>query len=407
MALAGFGLVACERVHRSICLPAGPGEFCADPRDQDALVVELLRLIAEAGHDLRGLLERRAARISASGVVRLGQRPGVERPSESQLLAHDVVALDLAIPVKRDGCGSMMSAQWAKGHGGLYRYYRCTRKGGNCSEPYVQEGALAIQCADILRPLSITSGEAAILHTLVDQEAANSGKAVEAASAQVADRLTAVQTKLNKLTRAYLDEVLDEESFHASKAELVVEKVALKQEKATLQKTGASYWIEPTKEFINTLETTGNCQEAKSPNELSQLVRKIGTNLLISRKKVTFDFSPPYDFASVFLAETRAAFETSPAHQTPLSGPSSVWCSGQDLNLHALRQRLLRPSCLPIPPPERSDPTLAVCGRKFNAQFGPPGAGFRRFTRRTPPAPIRSAGFPRRGKSIRRPRSAG
>ena len=27
---------------------------------------------------------------------------------------------------------------------------------------------------------------------------------------------------------------------------------------------------------------------------------------------------------------------------------TSAWCSGQDLNLHALRQRLLRPSCLPF-----------------------------------------------------------
>src|SRR5579871_834981 len=36
-------------------------------------------------------------------------------------------------------CGSMMSAQWAKGNGGLYRYYRCSRKIVKCSEPYVQE----------------------------------------------------------------------------------------------------------------------------------------------------------------------------------------------------------------------------------------------------------------------------
>lgn len=29
------------------------------------------------------------------------------------------------------------------------------------------------------------------------------------------------------------------------------------------------------------------------------------------------------------------------------------WCPGQDSNLQAFRQRLLRPSCLPIPPPGR------------------------------------------------------
>lgn len=31
-----------------------------------------------------------------------------------------------------------------------------------------------------------------------------------------------------------------------------------------------------------------------------------------------------------------------------------VWCAEKDLNLHTLRHRLLRPACLPIPPPARA-----------------------------------------------------
>ena len=251
-------------------------------------------------------------------------------------------------------CDSMISAQWAKGHGGLYRYYRCTRKKRNCSERYVQEGAVADQCAKALHALAIVPEDAALVRDLIDQDAANSGKAVEAAASEVAEKLTAVQTKLNKLTRAYLDELLDEESFQAAKADLVTEKAVLKHEKTRLQKTGATYWIEPAKEVINALESAGNIQEAKSPVEISKLVQKIGTNPLIAQKKVTFDFSPPYDFASQFLAETRAAFDPLPVPQLVRGDTSTNWCPGQDSNLHALRQRLLRPSCLPIPPPGRA-----------------------------------------------------
>ena len=138
-----------------------------------------------------------------------------------------------------------------------------------------------------------------------------------------------------------------------AKGDLVTEKAALKQEKTRLRKTGTSSWIEPAKEVINALESAGKIQEAKSPVEISQLVRKIGTNLLIAQKKVTFDFSPPYDFASQFLAETRAALDPLPVPQLALLGTRTNWCPGQDLNLHALRQRLLRPSCMPIPPPEQ------------------------------------------------------
>ena len=150
------------------------------------------------------------------------------------------------------------------------------------------------------------------------------------------------------LSICYLDELLDEESYQAAKADLVVEKAVLKQEKSRLQKTGVSRWIEPAKDAINALESAGKIQRSKSVNETSSLVQKIGTNRLIARKKVSFDFSPPYDFASQFLAETRARSKSSPGDQLGREGTRTNWCPGPDLNRHALRQRLLRPSCLPF-----------------------------------------------------------
>ena len=36
-------------------------------------------------------------------------------------------------------CGFMFTAQFAKGNGGLYRYYRCTRKYGACAEKYIKK----------------------------------------------------------------------------------------------------------------------------------------------------------------------------------------------------------------------------------------------------------------------------
>ena len=41
-------------------------------------------------------------------------------------------------------CNSPITAQWAKGKsGGIYRYYRCTKKRGTCSQKYIQEKDLA------------------------------------------------------------------------------------------------------------------------------------------------------------------------------------------------------------------------------------------------------------------------
>ena len=41
-------------------------------------------------------------------------------------------------------CGSMISAQWTTNrHGTKYRYYRCSKKRGKCTQPYIQESELA------------------------------------------------------------------------------------------------------------------------------------------------------------------------------------------------------------------------------------------------------------------------
>jgi len=50
----------------------------------------------------------------------------------------------------------MITAQWATGRwGGKYRYYRCTKKNGRCSQKYLQEDALAMQTKEQLQSVSL------------------------------------------------------------------------------------------------------------------------------------------------------------------------------------------------------------------------------------------------------------
>ena len=52
-------------------------------------------------------------------------------------------------------CGSMFTAQFAKGNGGLYRYYRCTKKHGACAEKYIQESDLARQAKEKVQTIAL------------------------------------------------------------------------------------------------------------------------------------------------------------------------------------------------------------------------------------------------------------
>ena len=60
------------------------------------------------------------------------------------------------------------------------------------------------------------------------------------------------------------------------------------------------------------------------------------TNRLISKKIVSWDFAPPFDFTAQFLA-SRAVRRGE--HSTILASKKSgspVWCGREDLNLHGV-----------------------------------------------------------------------
>ena len=248
-------------------------------------------------------------------------------------------------------CGAMITAQWAKGHGGIYRYYRCSRKSGNpCHEKYLREEDLVNQCISQLRPFTLRPEEATEILALIDAEAkAQEGGIVEQLKTQD-EKLRTVDENLKRLTRLLIQNVIDEENYLASKEELVLEKTGLKDERKRLQKTYEHSWIEPSRSFIKTLETLGKSDFSQNFAEISRSVQKIGTNHLISRKNVLFSISEKYAKVPSLLASARVVpLNTSVGSETDLS-QSSKWCARQDLNLHALRHYHLKVARLPIPP---------------------------------------------------------
>ncbi len=230
-------------------------------------------------------------------------------------------------------CGAMMTAQFARGrHGGLYRYYRCTRKVRACAEPYVQEGAVIEQASTLLSPLAISAREAETIYRLLDQQAKSTGKAHEDTLAALTARIKVVQDKLNRLVQAHLADVIDEESYREASLSLVTEKAALKTERARLSRTRTNSWIEPSRAVVNALELAGKIQETKRPEDIVSLIRKIGTNPRIAGKKVSFDFSEPFRFPSEILAKNRSSVTTGREAADNLLDSRLIWCALRDSN---------------------------------------------------------------------------
>jgi len=67
-------------------------------------------------------------------------------------------------------CGCSITAQFAKGrHGGIYRYYRCSKKKGKCSQSYLLESNVADQLKEYFEKISISDDWAEKMLTQIEQ----------------------------------------------------------------------------------------------------------------------------------------------------------------------------------------------------------------------------------------------
>ncbi|MBI5222346.1 MAG: hypothetical protein HY980_02510 [Candidatus Magasanikbacteria bacterium] len=95
-----------------------------------------------------------------------------------------------------------------------------------------------------------------MLEYLTDEEK-QQAQSVDAFVQDINQKLIAVQDKLEKLLEGYLDNLVDEETYKRKKEELVQQKITLKNEKHALGQKRMSGWIEPTRNFVNTLIQAG------------------------------------------------------------------------------------------------------------------------------------------------------
>ena len=202
----------------------------------------------------------------------------------------------------RCSCGAAITAQWAKGNGGLYRYYRCTRKFGPCEEKYIQEKKLVNQTCQKLREIALPENWVKEMLAYLEKEEKKEFQSGENFVQKTNQKLAETQNKLDKLLEGYLDGLIDEEDYKRKKEELIQQKISLKNEKETTEKKKFQSWIEPTRNFLKTAFSIQKIVSGKSLEEIRQIVEKAGTNHIISNKKVAWDWQPPYDFLASFLA---------------------------------------------------------------------------------------------------------
>ena len=194
-------------------------------------------------------------------------------------------------------CDSMISAQWAKGRGGgMYRYYRCTKKKGICSQGYLEERKLAFQIKERLEQIALPDEWTDWMMKQTDiwdkEEKVSSGSDI----GRIKDSERDIQQKLDSLITLYLDGDIPKENYLVKKNELLHQKVSL-TEKIDSARHNRNNWVEPLRGWILDMKKGAELVSSDNFFEIRDYLKKIGTNPIMRDKSVSVSFCPPAEFA--------------------------------------------------------------------------------------------------------------
>ena len=194
-------------------------------------------------------------------------------------------------------CGGMFTAQFAKGNGGTYRYYRCTKKKGLCSQSYVQESDLAEQLKNRLQTFSLpnryTDWMLEEIATLEQEETSTSGSEIQNLSTQI----KANAERMEKLVSAYLDGDIPKEIYLKKKDGLMRSSLTLKDKMKDFEQR-RNTWVEPLRKWVKDTKQATFLSSSDNFSEIADFVQKIGTNHAIRDKTARFSVPSPSHFVA-------------------------------------------------------------------------------------------------------------
>ena len=195
-------------------------------------------------------------------------------------------------------CGSAITAQFSRGKcGGIYRYYRCTKKKGVCSQKYLQEKDLAAQLKTRLKSVAICDEWAEKMLKQVDEWQRENIHSSQSFVQNLKSKLSDTQEKLHKLVSAYIDGDVPKANYLVKKEELITQKVSLTNDLEDFGRTGKN-WLQPLRSWILDANKAEKLSASDSFSEIKAFVQKIGTNPVLLDKSVSVSFGEPWAFAA-------------------------------------------------------------------------------------------------------------
>ncbi|HYE21105.1 MAG TPA: hypothetical protein VEA69_21840 [Tepidisphaeraceae bacterium] len=185
-----------------------------------------------------------------------------------------------------------ITTETQKGH----NYLRCTRKLGPCSQPFVREEEVARQTQAALERVTVPRDWIEWMTAELSEERRRQVAADQQQLDGLRAGIAATEQKLQRLTDAYLEGVLDIDEYRRAKAQRVEKKAGLTERLAQIERNPAS-WLEPADRFLKALSEATLCAEGDETAEKAKWLKKVGSNLTVRAKTIRYEFNEPWKTA--------------------------------------------------------------------------------------------------------------
>ena len=189
-------------------------------------------------------------------------------------------------------CGCFITTEQQKGH----NYLRCTKRKGVCLQKYVREEIITSQMQEELKKVSLSDAVADWLIAEVEKEKLENDQVTNLQVQKVNSEIATIDSKLDKLMTAYLENALTLPEYQETKNKLMLEKHALKDKLSAFERS-ATIRFEPVVKFFNESKQAKIVAESGDPTKIRSFLQKVGSNPLVLNRSLTF--TPRFPFAFV------------------------------------------------------------------------------------------------------------
>jgi len=193
-------------------------------------------------------------------------------------------------------CGAMVTADvhTKKESGRQYRYYRCTKRKGRCSQPHVRAEELERQMGDFVSGLELASEVSGYLTDELREDEAREADCKGTELKSLETGIVSIQRKMGVLTQLRLDDTLTDTDYREQYNKLVQEKVSLEQELVACRVRGSQETFEPQRAAISFLKLAKNEFQTGTEKERRSVVNIVGSNPTLRDKKLLISAKKPF-----------------------------------------------------------------------------------------------------------------